>query len=139
LRYLDRLQPLALLVLRLSLGIILLAHGYPKVFGGGFHGHAEFVAKLGMPHWMAYLSTGTETLGASAILLGLFTRCFSIAVVIEMLVIIFKVELHHGLKGGYELPLALATMAFVLIFFGAGPISLDAIRGGGRGTRSKRK
>ena len=45
-----------------------------------------------------------------------------------MLVIIFRVELHHGLKGGYELPLALATMAFVLIFFGAGPISLDATR-----------
>ena len=92
-----------------------------------------------MPHWMAYLSAGTETLGASAILLGLFTRCFSIAVVIEMLVIIFKVELHHGLKGGYELPLALATMAFVLIFFGAGPISIDAIRGGGSGRRSKGK
>jgi len=138
-RYLDRLQPLALLILRLALGIILLAHGYSKVFGGGFHGHAEFVTKLGMPHWMAYLSSGTETLGASAILLGLFTRCFSIAVVIEMLVIIFKVELHHGLKGGYELPLALATMAFVLIFFGAGPISIDAIRGGGSGRRSKGK
>ena len=79
------------------------------------------------------------TVLACAVLLGLFTRCFSIAVVIEMLVIIFKVELHHGLKGGYELPLALATMAFVLIFFGAGPISFDAIRGGGRGTRSKGK
>ena len=136
-RYLDRLQPLALLILRLVLGIILIAHGYPKVFGG-FHNHAEFVGKLGMPHWMAYLSTGTEFFGGIAILLGLFTRCFSLAVVIEMLVIIFKVELHHGLKGGYELPLALATMAFVLLFFGGGPISLDGIRGGGGG-RSKGK
>jgi uncharacterized membrane protein YphA (DoxX/SURF4 family) len=70
-------------------------------------------------------------------LIGLFTRCFSIAVLIEMLVIIFKVEFHHGLKGGYELPLALGTIAFVLIFFGAGPISLDAVRGGVGRTKAK--
>jgi uncharacterized membrane protein YphA (DoxX/SURF4 family) len=43
-------------------------------------------------------------------------------------------------NGGYEFPLALATIAFALIFFGAGPISIDAIRGGGRsagGIKSK--
>ena len=132
-RYLDRLQPFVLFVLRVVLGVILIAHGYPKVFGGGFHNHVEMVGKIGLPQWMAYLSTGTEFFGGMALVLGLFTRCFSMAVVIEMLVILFRVELKHGLKGGYEFPLALAAMAFVLIFFGAGPISLDAIRGGGGG------
>ena len=137
-RYLDRLQPFVLFVLRVVLGVILIAHGYPKVFGGGFQHHMEFVSKIGLPHWMAYFSTGAEFFGGIGILIGLFTRCFSIAVLIEMLVIIFKVELHHGLKGGYELPMAIGTMAFVLIFFGAGPISLDAVRGGGGG-RGKTK
>ena len=131
-RYLDRLQPLALLVLRLTLGIILVAHGYPKVFGGGFHNHAEFVGKIGLPQWMAYFSTGTEFFGGIALILGVFTRFFSFAALIEMLVIIIKVEWKHGLKGGYELPLALAAMAFFLIFLGAGPMSLDSIRGIGR-------
>lgn len=132
-RYVDRLQPLALLVLRVVLGIILVAHGYQKVLGGGFHGHAEFVGKLGMPHWMAYFSTGAEFFGGIALILGVFTRFFSFAVLIEMLVIIVKVEWKHGLKGGYEFPLVLAATAFFLIFFGAGPMSLDAIRGSGRG------
>src|SRR6185369_13005638 len=50
-----------------------------------------------------------------------------------------KVEWHHGLKGGYELPMAMAAMAFTLIFFGAGPMALDAIRGGGGGRSVKSK
>jgi putative oxidoreductase len=133
-RYLDRLQPLALLVLRITLGVILVAHGYPKVFGGGFHNHAEFVGKIGLPQWMAYFSTGAEFFGGIALIVGVFTRFFSFAVLIEMLVIIVKVEWKHGLKGGYEFPLALAAMAFFLIFFGAGPMSLDAVRGSAGGS-----
>ncbi len=46
--FLNRLQPLALLLLRLVLGAILIAHGYRKVFGG-FHHHMEFVGSLGLP------------------------------------------------------------------------------------------
>ena len=48
LRYLDRLQPLALLLMRLALGAIMVAHGYHKVFGG-LHHHAQIVASLGLP------------------------------------------------------------------------------------------
>src|ERR1700682_3602943 len=55
LRYLDRLQPLALFFVRLTLGAIMVSHGYHKVFGG-LHHHAQFVASLGLPVWAAYLS-----------------------------------------------------------------------------------
>lgn len=132
-RYLDRLQPLGLLVLRVVLGIILIAHGYPKVFGGMSH-HLESVARIGLPAWMGYLSAGTEFFGGILILLGLFARCASIAVLIEMCVVIAKIHWKYGLnaQGGYEFPLALAAMAFTLICFGAGPIAMDAIRGHGR-------
>lgn len=120
--FLNRLQPLALLVMRLVVGVILIAHGYHKVFGG-FHHHMEFVGSLGLPGRMAYLSTGTEFFGGIAILLGLFTRFFSLAVVIEMGVAIWKVHFKNGLtgNGGYEFPLALATIAFALLCFGGGP------------------
>jgi len=60
--FLNRLQPLALLLLRLVLGAIMIAHGYHKVFGG-FHHHMETVASLGLPQWLAYLSAGTEFFG----------------------------------------------------------------------------
>jgi hypothetical protein len=69
---LNRLQPFALLVMRLVLGAIMIAHGYKKVFGG-FHAHQQFVGSLGIPAWMAYLSTATEFFGGIAIVLGLFT------------------------------------------------------------------
>jgi len=135
LRFLDRLQPLGFLALRVVLGVIMIAHGYGKVFGG-LHKHAEFVASLGIPGWMAYLSAGAEFLGGILLVIGLITRIAAVAVCINMLVAIFKVHLHNGLLGqaGYQFPLALAAMAFAIIFTGAGPISLDWVfsRGGGQ-------
>jgi len=135
LRFLDRLQPLGFLALRVVLGVIMIAHGYGKVFGG-LHKHAEFVASLGIPGWMAYLSAGAEFLGGILLVIGLITRIAAVAVCINMLVAIFKVHLHNGLLGqaGYQFPLALAAMAFAIIFTGAGPISLDWVfsRGGGK-------
>jgi putative oxidoreductase len=138
LRYLDRLQPLGLLVARLALGIIMVAHGYHKVFGG-LHHHVQFVASLGMPAWLGYVSTFAEFLGGILILAGFFTRAAAFAIFIDLAVAIWKVHWHNGLMGssdrpGYEFPLAAAALAFVLIFFGASPISLDhVLRGGGTG------
>ena len=130
--FLNRLQPLALLVMRLVLGAIMIAHGYHKVFGG-FHHHMDMVGSLGLPRWLAYFSMGTEFFGGIAIVPGLFTRFFSLAFVIEMGVAIWKVHFKHGLtdNGGYEFPLALAAMAFGLLSFGGGPWGFNF---GGRGS-----
>jgi putative oxidoreductase len=138
LRYLDRLQPLALLVMRLVLGAIMVGHGYHKVFGGLQH-HAQFVASLGLPAWTAYFSSFTEFIGGLLVLLGLFTRVAAFAICINMSVAIAKVHFHNGLmgNGGYEFPLALAALAFALIFLGAGPIAFDHIRASGGGGKSK--
>jgi putative oxidoreductase len=140
LRYLDRLQPLPLLGLRLVLGIIMIAHGYPKIFGG-MSQHMQSVAHLGFPPWMGYFSAGTEFGGGLLLILGLFTRFVSLAMLIEMAIVIVKVHWKNGLTAphGYQLPLALAAMAFALIFFGAGPLGLDAVvyRGVKRGKSSK--
>ena len=133
-RYLDRLQPLALFVMRLALGAIITVHGSHKVFGG-LHHHAEFVASLGLPAWTAYLSAFTEFFSGLLVLLGLFTRVAALAICIDVSVVIAKVNFHNGLlgNGGYEFPLALAALAFALIFFGGGPIAFDHIRAPGGG------
>jgi len=138
LRYLDRLQPLALLLMRLALGAIMVAHGYHKVFGG-LHHHAQMVASMGLPAWLGYVSAFTEFLGGLMILAGFFTRAAAGAVCVNLVVAIWKVHLHNGLIGspdrpGYEFALAAATLAFALIFFGSGPIAIDhVLRGGGGG------
>jgi len=119
---LNRLQPFALLALRLVLGAIMIAHGYHKVWGG-FHHHMEMVGSLGIPRFMAYLSAGTEFFGGIGIVLGLFTRFFSLAFFIEMCVVIWKVHFKNGLtgSGGFEFPMALAAIAFTLMCFDGGP------------------
>jgi putative oxidoreductase len=140
LRYLDRLQPLALLVMRLSLGAIMTSHGYHKVFGG-LHNFSHMVGGMGLPVWLGYVAAFTELLGGLLILAGFFTRLAAFAVCAELVVAIWKVHLHNGLMGspdrpGYEFPLAVATLAFTLIFFGAGPIAFDhVLRGGGSGMK----
>ena len=136
-RYLDRLQPLALLVMRLTVGAIMVAHGYHKVFGGLQH-FANTVGGMGVPVWLGYLAAFTELVGGLLILVGFFTRLAAFAICVELTVAIWKVHLHNGLLGspdrpGYEFPLAVASLALALIFFGAGPIALDhVLRGGGR-------
>ena len=139
-RYLDRLQPLALLILRIVLGTIMIAHGYGKVFGGFSHVH-DMVQHIGFPGWMAYPLAATEFLGGILIIAGLLTRFVAVAMLTDMSVAIWKIHWHNGLKGpgGFEFPLAVATIAFALICFGAGPIAFDAIRKSGGGGRIKSK
>jgi putative oxidoreductase len=88
---------------------------------------------------VGYLSAGTEFFGGIFVIAGLLTRLVAFAICVEMAVAVIKVHLKNGLvgQGGYEFPLALAAMAFLLIFTGAGPIALDAIikRGSGKKPR----
>jgi putative oxidoreductase len=131
LRSLDSLQPIGVLALRLVLGAVMVAHGYPKVFGGLSH-HVESVAHIGLPGWLAYFSAAAEFGGGLLLIVGLFTRLAALAVCINMLVAVFGVHFKNGFlgQGNYQFPLALAAMAFAVIFSGAGVISLDhALRG----------
>jgi putative oxidoreductase len=133
LRYLDRLQPLALLVMRLALGVVMLAHGYQNTFRH-LHDHVHMVVNLGIPAWLGYVSSFTEFFAGLLILAGFFTRPAAVAICIDLIVAIWKVHWRNGLTGdhGYEFPLALAALAFALIFFGGGPIAMDhVLRGGG--------
>jgi putative oxidoreductase len=138
LTFLDRLHPLALLALRLVLGIIMIAHGSMKVFGGmpRFMG---MLHNMGIPSWMGYLTAAAEFGGGILLLVGLVTRLAALSICIDMAVAIVKVHWKNGLKGpaGFEFPLACGIIAFALIFLGGGPISLDGVffRGGGSSRR----
>ena len=140
-RYLDRLQPLALFILRLVLGLVMVMHGSHKVFGG-LHQTAHFMGNVGIPAWLAYVASFVELLGGLLVLVGFFTRAAAFAVCIDMIVAIWKVHWHNGLLGspdhvGYEFPLSLAAIAFALIISGAGAISIDHVLRGGGSTSSR--
>lgn len=142
LRYLDRLHPLALLVMRAALGSIMLVHGSHKVFGG-LHHTAQMMGHLGIPSWLGYVVAFIEFVGGILVIAGLLTRLSAFALCVDMIVAIWKVHWHNGMLGsadrpGYELPLALAALACALIFLGPGPISLDHVIRGGVGGGSRK-
>lgn len=122
---LDRLQAPALLIMRLALGIIMIAHGFQKIAHPGQT--AAMMESFGMPGWTAYLPMAAEFGGGILVVLGLLTRLAALAIVIDLAAAMVKAHAKAGLLGpnGMELPLALATLGFALICFGAGPFALD--------------
>jgi len=131
LNFLNRLQPLGLLVMRLALGVIMIAHGWQKI-ADHMHGITGMMHQLGLPPFMAYLVVAAEFGGGILVLVGFLTRLAAFAIFIDMLVAILKVHLPHGLfssNGGFEFPLTCGAIAFALIFSGAGPIAIDWLWG----------
>src|SRR5271165_912182 len=113
----------------------MIAHGWQKI-ADHMHGIAGMMHQLGLSPFMAYLVVAAEFGGGILVVVGFLTRFAAAAIFIDMMVAILKVHLKNGLtgQGGFEFPLACAAIAFALIFLGAGPISLDWLRGG-RGAR----
>ena len=120
--------------MRLVLGAVMVAHGYPKVFHGGFgHNTAAMVAAMGMPAFLGYVVTYLEFVGGMMMILGVFTRVIGFLFAGEMLVAILKIHLSKGIgtQGGMDLPLVCMATAFALLFFGAGLLSVDHLIFGG--------
>jgi putative oxidoreductase len=88
------------------------------------HHHAGYVASLGLPYWLGYMSALAEFLGGIFVLLGLLTRLSAFLIAINMAVAILFVTRHHGYAGS-EYPLALLVIALMLLFYGAGALALD--------------
>ena len=127
-KFLDSFRPIGLLALRIALGIIFVAHGYPKL--AHLRGGAQmqnFFVEHGLPGYFLYISGVLEVFGGGLLLLGLFTRAAAVLLGLEMCVAIWKVHSAHGYLAvhDYEFPLTLATACFALATTGAGLISLD--------------
>jgi putative oxidoreductase len=124
-----------MLLLRLALASVMIAHGWPKIHHAGIVHHIQVVQSLGMPGWLAYASAAAEFGGGILVLIGLLTRYASLLVLVDMMVAIVKVHWPYGLMGvpgkaGYEFPLVLATIALTLLLLGPGPIAADWLFGG---------
>jgi putative oxidoreductase len=128
-RSLQKLEPLALLLLRVALGIIFIYHGYPKLFGHTRE-TVETFAHMGFPRYFAYVAGIIEFFGGCILVLGLFVRIAGLLLAGEMAIALWKV---HGILsdpravGHYEFPLVLAVSCFAVACLGAGLISFDYV------------
>jgi putative oxidoreductase len=127
-----------LLVARLVLGVLMVAHGGQKLFGwlGGYGiaGTAGFFEQLGFRPGRLFVVTASlsEVVSGILIALGLFGPVGPALLLSVMIVAAVSVHWKGGLfagTNGIEVPLLYATGAVALAFTGYGPFSLDAVLG----------
>jgi putative oxidoreductase len=122
-----------LLILRVMVGIVMLAHGYNHIFRGGkIAGTGRWFESLGMkPGWLhAWLASLTELGAGTMLIVGLLTPLAAAGVVGVMLVALITNHLKNGFfifrpGEGYEYVLTLCMVAIAIGALGAGEWSID--------------
>ena len=111
-------------LIRVSLGIMWIAHALLKLFVFTLPGTAQFFASIGYPGFIAYPVFAVELLGGLALLLGFYARQVSLALVPVMAV---AASVHFGNgwvhtspNGGWEYPVFLTVTSVALWLLGDG-------------------
>jgi putative oxidoreductase len=128
----QRTAPYAALVLRVTLGVMFIAHSLVlKYFMYTLPGTAQFFESLGLPGALAYLTFWAELLGGIALVAGFATRWVSLAL-IPILVGATWVHLGNGwvfsgANGGWEYPVFLIAVSLVQSLLGDGAFALSRV------------
>ncbi|MEO0393967.1 MAG: DoxX family protein [Pseudomonadota bacterium] len=115
-------------LLRISLGVAFLAHGFLKVFVFTIPGTVAFFESIGYPGFMAYGVIAAEVLGGVALILGLQVRAVSLAMVPVMVGATLQ-HLPNGWLfsaegGGWEFPALWTVLLFVQALLGPGAYAI---------------
>jgi putative oxidoreductase len=123
-------EDLGKLILRLTLGILMLFHGVAKLFAGvDFIG--GMLSGMGLPSFIAYGVYVTEIIAPIFIIIGYKTKLSSLVYIAGMIMAIILVHLKDVFAltphGGWaiELQMMYILPAITLFFIGAGKYSLD--------------
>lgn len=124
---------LAATILRISIGILFLAHAGLKLFVFTPAGTAGYFASLGLPGPLAYLVIAAELFGGIALLLGVYSRWVSLALVP---ILLGSIYVPHGAAGfffsneggGWEFPAFWAITLVVQSLLGDGAYALKRAR-----------
>ena len=128
----DRAEPLSWLLIRLTAGLMIIPHGWPKLMMGVQATAQMALIKRGIQpaEPLAVALITLETLGGLCVALGLFTRFWAAAITIEMMVIVYQYVPKFGWTGpGYEYPLMWGLVMLAIALRGGGPYSLDRVIG----------
>ena len=127
----SRTAPYAALILRITLGVLFLAHAGLKVFVFTPAGAAQFFGSLGLPPALAYLTIAVEAVGGIALILGIFTRWVSLALIPVLIGAIAFVHGPAGFffnnpNGGWEYLAFWIAALVVQALLGNGALALQA-------------
>jgi putative oxidoreductase len=129
---------------RLTLGIVMFPHGAQKVLGW-FHGPGLsgtmnfFTQQMHIPAVFAVLAIAAEFLGSLGLITGFLSRIAAFGIAVNMIV---AVKMVHGANGffinwygnqkgeGFEYHILAVGLALIVMIYGAGLASVDAIIAG---------
>ena len=134
----SELEPYAILLIRVLLGLFFAISGANKLFAaGGTQTMYETLveAKVPFPHLMTYFVSGVEFVGGSLLAMGCLSSLASVALLVNMLVAILTTKLSAMPKGlsplnwlddFLYLPEVLYLLFFIwLLCSGPGKFSID--------------
>lgn len=124
---------LAAAILRVSMGVLFLAHAGLKLFIFTPAGTAAYFASLGLPGPLAYLVIAAELFGGIALILGVYSRWVSLAL---LPILLGSIYVPHGANGfifsneggGWEFPAFWAVTLVVQALLGDGAWALKRRR-----------
>lgn len=120
-------------LLRISLGIMWMAHALLKLLVFTLPGTAQYFVSVGFPGFLAYPVFAAELLGGIALLLGVYARQVALALVPVMAVAAWvhlpNGWVHTSAGGGWEYPVFLiaASIALWLLGYGAAAIKRSSL------------
>lgn len=119
---------LGITLLRLSLGVMWVAHALLKAFVFTLPGTAQFLAGIGLPGALAWPLFAVELLGGIALVLGIYARQVALALVPVMAVAAWvhvpNGWVHTSPGGGWEYPVFLVAASVALWLLGDGAVAL---------------
>jgi putative oxidoreductase len=128
-------RDLSLLIARVGIGVIFVAHGWQKFFTNGIDATQQAFDGMGvpLPDLSAIAAATIELVGGFALIAGVATPVVGILLFLDMLGAFVIVHVDKGIfvsEGGYELVLALGVTSLLIAATGAGRLSIDGILGG---------
>ena len=141
---LSQFSALAILILRVFIGVIFIVHGWAKVDPrskmGGMSGWGKILGQMGIPAaaFFGYLNPLWELVGGALTIVGLLSRFWAVGFVVIMLVAIFRAKIPRGVAfwprqpgqgGGWEFDFLILGVSLALAILGSGPLGLDRVLG----------
>lgn len=126
----NRLSDHAATLLRVSLGLMYLAHSMVlKLLTFGLGGTAAYFVSIGLPGWLAYLTFAAEAIGGAMLVLGIYSRWVALALIPALLGAIIWAHGGNGWVftapgGGWEYPLYLIVLSVAQFMLGDGRYAL---------------
>ena len=131
----ETLTDAAILLARVGLGAVFVAHGWQKFFTLGLGRVGEQFAAYGVPQPQVTVAVvaGVELIAGIALIAGILTPLAGILLGVDMAGAFYFVHATHGpftTQNGWELVVALGVGSLLVAAVGAGRFSVDRVLGG---------